>query len=412
MKIILIVGDGMSDRPTQLLNGKTPLQVAKKPSMDKVAKLGVCGLMDPISPGIPPGSDTSHLAILSYDPYQTYTGRGGFEALGAGINVQHGDVSLRGNFATKNNKHIVLDRRAGRISEGFDDLAETLNQIKLESFPELEIIFKHTVEHRCALMLRGPHLSWMVSDSDPHKEKYKIQEVRPLDKTQEAVRTATILKQLKEKFNEILKNHATNIKRKKKGLLPANTVLLRGAGILPRVIPITEKYGIKGLVVAAGALYKGVCKAVGFDAIDIPEGTGTVETNTVAKAKAVVKNLWKYDYFFVHIKGTDNASHDGNAEQKVMMIEKIDALVEYLINNIDLKDVIMGITADHTTSLDFREHVGDPVPVVIMGPGVRVDSVKKYSEIDCANGGLGRIRGVNLTPILIDLIGKSKKFGV
>ncbi|MDH5770849.1 MAG: 2,3-bisphosphoglycerate-independent phosphoglycerate mutase [Candidatus Bathyarchaeota archaeon] len=411
MKVVLVVGDGMADRPIKELGGLTPLQAAKIPSMDKIAKLGVCGIMDTISPGIPPGSDTSHLAIFGYNPVEVYEGRGVFEALGIGLDVKEGDLCFRSNFATIDEHMIVLDRRAGRIKEGGEEFAKALDGIKLESFPEIKIMFKNSTEHRGTLILRGPGLSRMVSNSDPHVENVAVQKVVPLEKSREAERTAKILNTLTEKSHEILESHPLNAKRKAKDLLPANIVLLRGASVLPRLKPITERYGINALCVAAGALYRGVCRAVGMDLIDVPGATGTVETDAIAKAKATVEGLLKYDLVFVHVKGADNASHDGNTKQKIRMIEKIDALLEYILKNTNKDELIIAVTADHTTPISVREHRGDPVPLAIMGPGVRADSVQRYSEIDCATGGLGRIRGLDLTPILMNYIGRVKKYG-
>jgi len=401
----------MADRPIKELGGLTPLQAAKTPSMDKIAKLGVCGIMDTISPGIPPGSDTAHLAIFGYDPSKVYEGRGVFEALGIGLDVKKGDICFRSNFATVDEHMMVLDRRAGRIEEGGEELANALDGVKLESFPEIEVVFKHSTEHRGVLILRDHGLSRMVSDSDPQMENVAVHKVLPLERSREAERTARILNQLTEKFHEILQSHPLNVKRRAGGLLPANIVLLRGASVLPKLEPITERYGIKALCVAAGALYRGVCKAVGMDLIDVPGATGTVETDVIAKAKAAVEGLSKYDFVFVHVKGADNASHDGNTQQKIRMIEKIDTLLEYVLKNTDENELIIAVTADHTTPIAVREHTGDPVPLAIMGPGVRTDSVQRYSEIDCAVGGLGRIRGLDLTPILMNYIGRVKKYG-
>jgi len=401
----------MADRPIKELGGLTPLQAAKTPSMDKIAKLGVCGIMDTISPGIPPGSDTAHLAIFGYDPLKVYGGRGVFEALGIGLDLKKGDLCFRSNFATVDEHMMVLDRRAGRIEEGGEELANALDGVKLESFPEIEVVFKHSTEHRGVLILRDHGLSRMVSDSDPQMENVAVHKVLPLERSREAERTARILNQLTEKFHEILQSHPLNVKRRAGGLLPANIVLLRGASVLPKLEPITERYGIKALCVAAGALYRGVCKAVGMDLIDVPGATGTVETDVIAKAKAAVEGLSKYDFVFVHVKGADNASHDGNTQQKIRMIEKIDTLLEYVLKNTDENELIIAVTADHTTPIAVREHTGDPVPLAIMGPGVRTDSVQRYSEIDCAVGGLGRIRGLDLTPILMNYIGRVKKYG-
>lgn len=411
MKVVLVLGDGMADRPIKELGGLTPLQAARTPSMDKIAKLGACGIMDTIAPGIPPGSDTAHLAIFGYDPFKVYEGRGVFEALGTGLDVKKGDICFRSNFATVDEHMVVLDRRAGRIEEGGEELAKALDGVKLESFPETEVIFKHSTEHRGSLILRGPDLSRKVSDSDPEMENVAVQKIIPLDRSREADRTARILNTLTKKFHSILESHPLNVKRKVKGLLPANIILLRGASVLPKLEPMTERCNIKALCVAAGALYRGVCKAVGMDLIDVPGATGTVETDVIAKAKAAVEGLSKYDFVFVHVKGTDNASHDGDIKQKIRMIERIDALLEHILKNADKDELIIAVTADHTTPVKLGWHTGDPVPMAIMGPGVRADSVQRYSEIDCAVGGLGRIRGINLTPILMDYICKVEKFG-
>lgn len=411
MKVILIIGDGMADRPIKELGGKTPLQVAIKPSMDEVARRGVNGMMYPIAPGIEPGSDTAHISLLGYNPNKTYTGRGVLEALGAGLKVKAGDISFRGNFATVDDNFLVLNRRAGRIKEGTKELTEALNGIKLNHTANVQVLCKHTIEHRCVVSLRGPHLSRMVSDPDPREPNHKVKEAKPLDNSSEAHRTSHIVNLLTKEFHRILENHPINAERKSKGLFPANAILLRGAGEISQVKPITEIYDIKALAIAAGALYKGVAIFAGMDQINVPKATGDYTTNTVAKAKAAVENLPMYDFIIIHIKGTDNASHDGNVKKKIMMIEKIDKLVKYLIKNTDPDETLIAITADHTTSTDLKKHTGDPVPVSIKGSMVRVDQVQRFSEIDCAQGGMGSIRGVDLTPILMDLIGKSLKFG-
>ncbi len=411
MKVVLIISDGLADQPIKELGGKTPLQIANTPAMDEIARTGVNGIMDSIAPGITPGSDTAHLAILGYDPYQIYEGRGAFEALGAGLEVKINDICFRGNIATINNKFTVLDRRAGRIKDDAEELVRAVNGIKLNFFPDIQVVIKHTVEHRCAIVLKGPHLTRMISDTDPHKINHQINESQPLNGSSEAIRTAHIVNLLTREIHKKLDADPINMKRRIKGLLPANAILMRGAGIIPKIRPITEIYGIKALAIAVGALYKGVCNAVGMDLINVQGATGDYETNTVVKAKAAVENLPRYDFILIHVKATDNASHDRDVMKKIKMIEKVDKLANYLLQNTDPDKVIIAITADHTTSTESGEHTGDSVPVSIRGKTVRVDSVQRYSEIDCAQGGLGRIRGINLLPILLDYAGKSKKFG-
>jgi 2,3-bisphosphoglycerate-independent phosphoglycerate mutase len=158
-------------------------------------------------------------------------------------------------------------------------------------------------------------------------------------------------------------------------------------------------------------LVKGVCKAAGMEIMDVPGATGTYDTDILSKAKATIEGLRLHDFVFVHVKGTDVASHDSQVDEKVGMIEKIDQLVGYLIRNINLDKTYIAVTADHTTSSRTKEHEGDPVPVVICGPEVRLDDVKEFSEKTCAKGGLGRIRGKDLMPIIMNLLGKTKKFG-
>ena len=157
--------DGMGDRPIKELGYKTPLEAAVTPNMDKMAENGICGIMDPIKPGIRPGSDTSHISILGYDPYKVYTGRGPFEAAGVGVDVLPGDIAFRCNFSTADDNGIIIDRRAGRIREGTEDLAEYINGMDLDD--DVEVIFKESTGHRAVLVLRGEGLSDQVSDADP-----------------------------------------------------------------------------------------------------------------------------------------------------------------------------------------------------------------------------------------------------
>jgi len=412
LKAVLVIADGMADRPLKELDWKTPLEAARKPSLNQIAKTGVCGIMDPISPGLPPGSDTATLALLGYDALKVYSGRGAFEAIGSGVNVLPGDVAFRCNFATVDDNFVVLDRRAGRISnEDASKLADSLQKIKLEKHSDAVFLFKSTIQHRAVLVIRGPKLSTAVSDSDPEKVGEKVSEINPLDESPEARLTAEILKELVQKFHKVLKQHPVNKERVKRGLPPANIILCRGAGTIPNIKSLSRIYDINAACIGATPLIRGVCKTAGMKLIDVKGATGTPQTDFMAKAKATVQALKTNDFVLLHVKATDVASHDGNIKQKIELIEKIDSMLGYVLNNIDLSSTYLAVTADHTTSSITKDHEGDPVPIAITGPYVRRDDVEEYDERACANGGLNRIRGVDLMPILMNLIGKTKKFG-
>jgi 2,3-bisphosphoglycerate-independent phosphoglycerate mutase len=412
LKAILVLADGMADRPLEELGWKTPLEAARKPSMNQIAKTGTCGIIDPLSPGTPPGSDAATLALLGYDALKIYSGRGALEAMGSGVRVLSGDVAFRCNFATVDRNLVVLDRRAGRIvNEDAVKLANSLQRVRLEKSSKAKFLFKSTIQHRAVLVIRGPRLSTAVSDSDPGKAGKKVLEMEPLDNSNEARLTSKIANKLAREFHKILKSHPINDERIKRGLPAANIVLFRGAGTLPNVCPLPRTYDVKAACIAAAPLVRGVCKAAGMRAIGVKGATGTPQTDYVAKAKAVVEALKAYDFVLLHVKAADVASHDGKAKQKVEVIEKIDGLLGYLLNHVDLGSTYLAVTADHTTSTLTGNHEGDPVPIVITGPYVRRDDVEKFDERSCAMGGLGRLRGLDLMPILMNFLDKTKKFG-
>lgn len=411
-KSIILICDGMADRRCLVLNGLTPLQFSKHPSFDWVASKGESGLMDPIAPGIPPGSDTAHLAILGYDPFKTYSGRGAFEALGAGIDLKPGDVAFRCNLATVNEDGIIIDRRAGRISsEDAKALIESLKSIKLERNSDIDILIEHTVEHRCVLILRGEGLSRFVSDVDPHRTGVRYNRPLPLDGTKEARKTADALEEFVEISRRVLESNELNARRKSMGLPMANILLPRGAGDLPNLESLTSKYKIKAAVIAGGAIYKGVCKAAGFDVINVKGATGTVDTDLDAKMSAALRAMSEYDLILVHVKATDSISHDRNPIKKANMISKIATSFSRILSEVDIHETCIVVTSDHTTSSELGEHTGDPVPVAIYAPDARSGNVERFDEVSVSKGTLGRIRGVDLMNILMNYMGRIEKFG-
>ncbi len=412
MKAVLLIMDGLGDRPCKTLSGLTPLQSARKPLLDLMASEGETGIVDVVAPGRPNGSDTGHLAILGYDPFQNYTGRGPFEALGAGIDLMPGDIAFRCNFATTNLDGLLIDRRAGRItSPEAKSLGEALGEITLEDYPDVRIIFKPTVEHRGVLVISGSGLSPRVADTDPHQTGVKVLEPKPLDETDEAKKTSAILSSFLKKAYDKLANHPINLRRRELGKPPANSIVLRGGGQFKPLQPINERFGVRCAIVAGGALYKGVCRGVGFDIIDVKGATGTYDTDLDAKVKAVIDYMSKYDLILMHVKATDTASHDRNPAKKREMIERISKAFRPIYEMGGSGDLYIAVTGDHTTPSEIGEHRGDPVPILIWGPDVRRDSNDRFDEISCAGGALNRIKGLDIMPILCNYLGKMEMYG-
>ncbi len=404
-KILLIIFDGLGDRPVTELGHKTPLEAAPKPNLDWFAANGMNGLLDPIGPGVRPGSDTSHLALFGYDPREVYTGRGPFEAAGVGIKLQKGDVAFRCNFASVDENLVLTDRRAGRVKEGTAELAASLNGMKLGRH---HVLFKEGTEHRAVLVLRGKGLSAQVTDTDPHEEGQKILEAKPL--TGKAKGTARLLNAFTRKAYEILKAHPINLERVKNGQPPANMVVCRGSGIAPDIQPVTEKYGLKAAGIAGVALIKGMFRATGMDVLEVKGATGGLDTDMLAKAEAALMALTTYDLVVVNVKAADVCGHDGKASEKIEVIERMDQMMGHLRAHLS-QDVIVAITADHSTPCAIKDHSGDPVPLTIFGEGIRVDEVPHFDERSVANGSLGRLQGKDLMRILLDQANRTEKFG-
>ena len=411
MKGIVLIMDGMGDRPIKELDNQTPLQAAKTPNMDRMAKEGITGIMDSIAPGIIPGSDTAHLSILGYNPYEVYTGRGPFEANGVGVDVLPGDIAFRCNFSTADEDLIVTDRRAGRIKEGTKEIVDVLNTMVLEDYPDIKIIFKESTGHRAVLVLRGEGLSGKVSDADPKVEGNKPKEVKPLDDTPEAAKTADILNKLVVKTYEMVKDHPVNLKRIEEGQHPANIVIPRGAGEVPVVESLNDKYEVNSACIAETGLIMGIGRFAGMDIIEMEDVTGGTDTNLENIRDTIIDqvNNSEHDFFLINIDGADEAGHDGNAEEKLKFIEKVDEVV--MSELLKLEDCYIFLTADHSTPISVKNHSGDPVPILINGPEVRVDDVCQYNEFAVAKGGMCRIRGSDVMNIMTDLMGYAHKFG-
>ncbi len=410
-KCLLIVLDGLTDR-----GKKTPLSSAKHPNLDKLAREGISGQFFSISRGVKPGSDTAHLSILGYDPEKYYEGRGVYEDLGAGIELHSGDVCFRANAATVDDKFNIIDRRAGRDDYRLAELFDMINLVKLKDvfdtthgklLDDVEIIARHTTEHRGVIVLRGKHLSKKITNTDPHTLT-EVQKSHALDRTEEAHRTASIINHLTKKIYEIFSKSPVNQDRIKRGKRPANMLLLRGAGMYEETEPFRQKYGLSAACVAGGALYKGVARDIGMNIIEVKGADATVNTNLAGKAKAARDALKAHDFVFAHIKGADSCGHDGDFAKKKKFIERVDK--EFFGKMLGI-DAVKVVVSDHSTPVSVKDHTADPTVILIHGEPVRPDSVKKFDEFSAMQSGLGIVNGRELMPMILDLINKSKMYG-
>jgi len=328
-KVILAIADGLGDRPHPALNDKTPLECARRTHMDRLASQGITGIMDLIGPGIPVGTDMGHLILFGYGP-QDYPGRGPIEALGIGMNVEPGDVVLRCNFATVDHEGIVVDRRAGRIREHTDAIARALDGMLLEE--QAQAFVQAATEHRAVLILRslnGEGLSGNISDSDPHapNDGQPFREVRPLDSSEEARRTAYYLNLFLQKSHELLKHHPVNEERIRKGLPPANFILTRGAGQAARLEAVAAQRGFRGSCIAGESTVLGVAQLAGFQPLTHSSMTGNIDTDIVRKAQWTIEQIAVNDMVYVHMKAPDLKGHDDDPHGKVHAIELFDEMV-------------------------------------------------------------------------------------
>ena len=401
-KLLLFVLDGLGDRPNSLLNGETPLQAAYRPNLNALVRAGLGGMMYPVRKGLVCGSDTSHLSLLGYDPDKVYTGRGPFEAMGLGIVAEPGDIAFRANFATRSGDGVIVDRRAGR------DIPESGSLAKKISFSMngAEFIVKEGVEHRAALVIRGKGLSPEISDSDPHEQGKAPRKVQPLDES--ARHTADLVNEYLDRVRTILDSSPENADRESRGKPAANELLLRGAGITPRLQPFAEKYGLKGACLAGIPLITGIGNLAGLDLLKHLGATGRVDTDYNGIVKAAVRALSSHDFVIVNIKAPDIAGHDGDPLLKKDVIEKIDAALGPLV---DLGDsVVTCVTGDHSTPCSSMEHSGDPVPILFSTGGMRRNNVRQFDEVNCSLRGFNLLSG-NVMTMLLQLSDRLEKYG-
>ena len=404
-KVIFLIFDGLGDRPIKEFNYKTPLEAADTSNFDALAVKAICGLSNALGRGVRPGSDVSHLAIFGYPMEKFYTGRGPIEVAGLGIKLLEGDVAFRGNFGTVDDKWNILDRRAGRIRV-VNEFASALDGMSIDG---VKVIVKPGTAHRAGVVFRGKGLSANITDADPHEEGKPVLEVKPTDSSSEAVFTASVINKFMRKSHEILDALDSNKIRVASGKLPANFLLLRGAGMYPMMPTFAEKYGLKACCIAGGGLYKGIGAFLGMDLIEVEGATALPDSNIRNKFIAAKKALETYDFVFTHVKATDSLAEDGNFNGKKEFIEKCNKEIEEFL---DLpENVLLVVTADHSTACELKAHSADPVPIMFCSSHVRSDEVSSFNERAFAYGGLGRMVGSDIMPEVLNIMGKLHLIG-
>ena len=360
MKILVLLGDGMSDEPCAELDGKTPLQAAHTPNMDRLAQAGLVGLAHTVPDGLPPGSDVANLSVFGYDPRSCYTGRSPLEAISMGVELGPEDVAFRMNLVTMtphNGKIYMEDFSAGHIgSEESHKLVATLQQeLGNEQFE-----FHAGVGYRHLLVWR--HGKDGMTATPPHDiSGKKVLEYLPKgDGAEELIN-------LMNSSQMVLHNHPVNKQREEREELPATSIWLWGHGKSPVLEPYKEKFGLSGAVISAVDLMKGIGLSAGLEVINVPGATGYIDTNYKGKAEAALEALERLDFVYVHVEAPDEASHSGNLQDKIKAIEDFDQLVVGTILDAadHFDDLRIICCPDHPTPVRLKTHTSDPVPFII-----------------------------------------------
>ncbi len=392
MKYIIILGDGMSDEPLENYGGKTPLQMAKKPHIDWLAKHGKSGLFITVPKTMHPGSEIANMAVLGYDVEKVFEGRGVLEAASMGVTLQSGDLALRCNLLTIENEKIK-NHSGGHISS--TEASELIHFLN-EKLGNDTIRFYPGVSYRHLLVIKNGIKNMQCTP--PHDVTgTPFKEVMIQATTPDAENTAELLNQLILESQKLLENHPVNIKRRSIGKDPANSIWPWSPGYKPAMPTLSEMYGIeKSAVISAVDLIHGIGVYAGMEVIHVEGATGLYNTNYEGKAKAAVDALKTKDFVYLHIEASDEAGHEGDVELKTKTIEYLDhRVVKYILEETKKmkEDVAIAILPDHPTPCALKTHTHDPVPFTIYYPGIQPDDVEVYDEFSVKNGAFGTING-------------------
>ncbi|MHB1214051.1 MAG: 2,3-bisphosphoglycerate-independent phosphoglycerate mutase [Thiobacillus sp.] len=387
-RIVYLVLDGaggLRDRTT----GKTALEMARTPNLDRIMRQSACGLLELVGPGITPGSGPGHLALFGYDPLHYRLGRGVLSALGIDFDLREGDVAARVNFATVDDAGRITDRRAGRLSSETNrrlcDQLRKAVQLDFDGTWFLETV----AEHRAVLVLRGKGVADEIRDTDP--QATGVPPRAPQARTDAAQPTAELVRAFVNQAHDVLADEA-----------PANAVLLRGFQRHAPLPSLQERFGLRGLCVAQYPMYRGLSRLLGFEVADAPH---SLDASFDLLARRYGEG---HDFCFLHVKGTDRCGEDGDFQGKVAVIEDTDRRLSDLL---DLQPDVLVVTADHSTPAAMAAHSWHPVPVLIHAASARADGISHFDEYACRGGGLGLRPGLHLMGLALAHAGRLNKFG-
>jgi len=377
----MVIGDGMADEPLAELDGKTPLEYAATPNMDRIAREGLCGMLRTVPAGYVPGSDIANLTILGYDPVLYYTGRGPLEAVSMGVDLAQDDVAYRCNLVTVV-AGVMEDFNAGHISsaEGAALLA-SLNEVVPGGrlYPG--------VSYRNLLVV--PDGSG-AGTTPPHDiVGQEIEDYLPDGGD------ADLLQRCMESSRAVFGDHAVNRARIARGLLPATMIWPWSGGKKPALPPFDEKYGRRGGMISGVDLLNGIARCAGMEVIQVPGATGYLDTDYHAKAEYAIRALEDLDFVYLHVEAPDEAGHMGSAEEKVRAIECVDGVIGMILKE---TSAVVAVLPDHPTPVRLRTHTSDPVPFAVLGLGR--DGCRRYSEREAAGGSLGLMDACDLLPMI------------
>ncbi|MCS7224329.1 MAG: 2,3-bisphosphoglycerate-independent phosphoglycerate mutase [Armatimonadetes bacterium] len=393
-KIVLVVLDGLGGLPVLELGGKTELEAANTPHLDDLARRSSLGLVEPVLPGIAPGSSAGHFGLFGYDPLKYFVGRGVLEALGIGFELAEGDIAVRANFATadfSSGRPVITDRRAGRPPQSETErLCDKLSR-SIQQIGDVSIIIRPVKEHRFLVVLRGDGLGDGVRDTDPEGVGRPPLDPQPDPDTPQNRKTASVAKELIALASQVLADEEK-----------ANYVLLRGFSLRPSWTPFHKRYRLKGCAIATYPMYRGLARLVGMTVLDL-------EGSTLVDQICCLKEWWgQFDFYFLHIKATDARGEDGNFTAKMKAIEEFDGVVPELLS---LNPTVLAITGDHSTPATYRAHSWHPVPLLLFSPWVMpVPSVEGFGERDCLKGSIGIIPSRHLMSLLLAHSGRLKRY--